>query len=67
MAHEKFEVYAIAGLVNDLFINIKVGREEHSDIDHIYMNSLHMWVSKAAPTEPLNSLSLIFPVLVECL
>ena len=42
MAHESFENDAIAGLMNDLFINIKVDREERPDIDHIYMNALHM-------------------------
>ena len=42
MAHESFENDAIAGLMNDLFINIKVDREERPDVDHIYMNALHM-------------------------
>jgi hypothetical protein len=42
MAHENFEDNAMAGLVNNLFVNIKVGREEHPNIDHIYMNALHM-------------------------
>ena len=42
MAHENFEDNAMAGLVNNLFVNIKVGREEHPNIDHIYMNALNM-------------------------
>jgi uncharacterized protein YyaL (SSP411 family) len=42
MATENFEVYAIAGLVNDLLINIEIDRDERSGIDHIYTNSLHM-------------------------
>ena len=42
MAHESFENEAIAKLMNDLFINIKVDREERPDIDSIYMNALQM-------------------------
>ena len=41
MAHESFEDAATAGLMNDLFVNIKVDREERPDIDHIYMSALH--------------------------
>ena len=36
MAHESFEDAAIAGVMNDLFVNIKVDREERPDIDQIY-------------------------------
>jgi uncharacterized protein YyaL (SSP411 family) len=28
--------------MNDLFVNIKVDREERPDIDQIYMNALHL-------------------------
>ncbi|ANK79553.1 MAG: thymidylate kinase [Rhizobiales bacterium NRL2] len=42
MAHESFESEAIAGLMNELFVNIKVDREERPDIDTIYMTALHM-------------------------
>ncbi|MEQ8824113.1 MAG: thioredoxin domain-containing protein [Filomicrobium sp.] len=42
MAHESFENDEIAAVMNDLFINIKVDREERPDIDAIYMNALHM-------------------------
>jgi uncharacterized protein len=42
LAHESFENEAIAKLMNDLFINIKVDREERPDIDSIYMNALQM-------------------------
>ena len=42
MAHECFENPAIAQLMNDLFINIKVDREERPDIDDIYMNAVQM-------------------------
>ena len=36
MAHESFEDEAVAALMNDLFVNIKVDREERPDIDQIY-------------------------------
>jgi uncharacterized protein len=41
MAHESFENAETARLMNELFINIKVDREERPDIDHIYMTALH--------------------------
>ncbi len=41
MAHELFEDPETARLMNDLFVNIKVDREERPDIDHIYMSALH--------------------------
>ncbi len=40
MAHESFEDPAIASVMNDLYINIKVDREERPDIDQIYQTSL---------------------------
>jgi uncharacterized protein len=40
MAHESFENPAIAGLMNELFINIKVDREERPDLDAIYQHAL---------------------------
>jgi len=40
MAHESFENDEIAGVMNDLFINIKVDREERPDIDNIYQSAL---------------------------
>jgi uncharacterized protein YyaL (SSP411 family) len=42
MAHESFENPGIAAVMNDLFVNIKVDREERPDIDTIYMNALHV-------------------------
>ena len=42
MAHESFEDEATARVMNELFVNIKVDREERPDIDQIYMNALHM-------------------------
>ena len=41
MAHESFEDEATAAVMNELFVNIKVDREERPDIDQIYMAALH--------------------------
>lgn len=41
MAHESFEDDATADVMNRLYINIKVDREERPDIDAIYMGALH--------------------------
>lgn len=40
MAHESFEDRAVAEIMNDLFVNVKVDREERPDIDQIYMAAL---------------------------
>jgi uncharacterized protein YyaL (SSP411 family) len=42
MAHESFEDEATAAAMNELFVSIKVDREEQPDIDQIYMNALHL-------------------------
>ncbi len=39
MAHESFEDAATAGLMNQLFVNIKVDREERPDLDRIYQTA----------------------------
>ena len=41
MAHESFEDEPTARVMNELFVNIKVDREERPDIDQIYMAALH--------------------------
>src|SRR3984885_9269267 len=41
MAHESFEDEPTAKVMNELFVNIKVDREERPDIDQIYMSALH--------------------------
>ncbi|HMA71374.1 MAG TPA: thioredoxin domain-containing protein [Xanthobacteraceae bacterium] len=41
MAHESFEDEQVAAVMNQLFVNIKVDREERPDIDQIYMTALH--------------------------
>jgi uncharacterized protein YyaL (SSP411 family) len=40
MAHESFEDEAIAALMNKLFVNIKIDREERPDLDAIYQQAL---------------------------
>ena len=39
MAHESFQDPAIAAIMNEYFINIKVDREERPDLDSIYMQT----------------------------
>jgi uncharacterized protein YyaL (SSP411 family) len=40
MAHESFEDPAIAARMNELFVNIKVDREERPDLDQVYQHAL---------------------------
>ncbi|MFN8590758.1 MAG: thioredoxin domain-containing protein [Thermomicrobiales bacterium] len=40
MEHESFENPDIAALMNDLFVNIKVDREERPDLDSLYMSAV---------------------------
>ncbi|MGH9235039.1 MAG: thioredoxin domain-containing protein [Acidimicrobiales bacterium] len=40
MAHESFEDPAIAARMNELFVNVKVDREERPDVDEIYMEAV---------------------------
>jgi uncharacterized protein len=40
MAHESFEDPATAQLMNDLFVNVKVDREERPDVDAVYMQAV---------------------------
>jgi uncharacterized protein len=42
MAHESFEDLRVAALMNELFINIKVDREERPDLDKIYQVAQQM-------------------------
>ncbi len=42
MAHESFEDPDVAAVMNELFVNIKVDREERPDVDHVYMSALHL-------------------------
>jgi len=42
MAHESFEDEATARVMNELFVNIKVDREERPDLDKIYQNAFQL-------------------------
>ena len=43
MAHESFEDIETAKLMNDLFVNIKVDREERPDLDFIFQSSFQLF------------------------
>ncbi|APJ04974.1 thioredoxin domain-containing protein [Silvanigrella aquatica] len=47
MAHESFEDQETADLMNELFINVKVDREERPDIDEIYMETVMLMTNHA--------------------
>ena len=47
MAHESFEDPAVAAVMNRLFVNIKVDREERPDIDQIYQTAHQMLTQRA--------------------
>jgi uncharacterized protein YyaL (SSP411 family) len=53
MAHESFEDEPTARLMNDLFVNIKVDREERPDLDKIYQTS-HQLMSGQSGGWPLT-------------
>ncbi|MGH8986874.1 MAG: thioredoxin domain-containing protein, partial [Acidimicrobiia bacterium] len=40
MAHESFEDDEVAAVMNRLFVNVKVDREERPDVDGIYMQAV---------------------------
>ncbi len=42
MAHESFEDPAVAAVMNRLFVNVKVDREERPDLDQIYQSAHQM-------------------------
>ncbi len=42
MEKESFENEAIAGIMNERFVNIKVDREERPDLDELYMNAVQV-------------------------
>jgi len=53
MAHESFEDEATAELMNELFINVKVDREERPDIDKIYQTA-HQLITQRGGGWPLT-------------
>ena len=52
MAHESFEHPEVARLMNEVFVSIKVDREERPDIDNIYMTVCQMMTGSGG--WPLN-------------
>jgi uncharacterized protein YyaL (SSP411 family) len=42
MAHESFEDPEVAAVMNRLFVNVKVDREERPDVDQIYQSAHHL-------------------------
>jgi uncharacterized protein YyaL (SSP411 family) len=53
MAHESFEDDATAQLMNELFVNIKVDREERPDVDKIYQTA-HQLLTQRGGGWPLT-------------
>src|SRR5580692_7675155 len=47
MAHESFEDAATAALMNRLFVNIKVDREERPDLDKIYQTAQQLLTQRS--------------------
>jgi uncharacterized protein YyaL (SSP411 family) len=47
MAHESFEDPEVAAVMNRLFVNIKVDREERPDLDQIYQRAQQMLTGRA--------------------
>ena len=56
MERECFENEEVAQLMNDHFVNIKVDREEHPDVDQIYMTAVQLMTQKGG--WPLNCFTL---------
>ena len=56
MAHECFEDYEVAEIMNAYFINIKVDREELPHVDQIYMDAINLMSNQGG--WPLNAICL---------
>jgi len=56
MEHESFEDTAVAKVMNDNFISIKVDREERPDIDQVYMSAVQLMTGSGG--WPLNVIAL---------
>ena len=52
MEHESFEDSEVAKIMNENFINIKVDREERSDVDMLYMQAVQLMTGRGG--WPLN-------------
>ena len=53
MAHESFADAAVADVMNRLFVNVKVDREERPDLDHIYQ-AAHQMLARRPGGWPLT-------------
>ncbi len=56
MEHESFEDSAVAAIMNENFINVKVDREERPDVDQVYMNAVQLLTGSGG--WPLNCVAL---------
>lgn len=56
MEHESFEDEATSKIMNDLFVCIKVDREERPDIDQVYMDAVQLIAGQGG--WPLNCFTL---------
>lgn len=56
MEHESFEDEAVALIMNDHFVSIKIDREERPDIDQIYMTAVQLMTGQGG--WPLNCICL---------
>jgi hypothetical protein len=57
MEHESFEDTAVAKIMNEHFVNIKVDREERPDVDDVYMTACQI-ASKDGCGWPLNAFAM---------
>lgn len=57
MEHESFEDTTVARIMNELFVPIKVDREERPDVDDIYMSACQL-ASQGSCGWPLNAFAL---------
>ena len=53
MAHESFEDPEVAAVMNELFVNVKVDREERPDLDQIYQTA-HAFLTRRSGGWPLT-------------
>jgi uncharacterized protein YyaL (SSP411 family) len=56
MEHESFEDHEVAEIMNQYFVSIKVDREEHPDVDQVYMTAAY--VASGRGGWPLNVITL---------
>ena len=50
MAHESFEDPEVAAVMNRLYVNVKVDREERPDLDQIYQSAHHL-LTRSVPSQ----------------